>query len=360
MKPVSGRTLKKLLLLLFSLAFLQDFLSAQIVTVANVALNKLSSSSSVETPVVNASKAFDGNPNTYFSSEYGDNEWISVDLGRSFLIDKVTLTWKENYARDFDVQFSANGSFTDLPEDSIQIRNNVQNTANDAGVNILKMKSNTIARYVRMQGVHRATMFGYAISEFQVSGATFISGALPVTVTGLMAVGQSNTNLLEWTTTTEANNAGFSIERSSDGAHFSTIGWVTSRNQGTVLTNYAYADKLMLTARNYYRLKIIDLNGKSAYTQAVLIGTAINSSTRIYPIPVKDQFTVEYKGTAGESIQIAVMNTAGQPIYTNTLAIAGNQQTMIINRTSAMKPGLYFLSIRSTGNKAYSSSIILQ
>ena len=359
MKTSCTHLIKQTALLSVLMVSIQFAVKGQIVTSSNVALNKPATASSVLASTFTALKAFDGDKTTYFSSAYSDTEWIYVDLGRSYQINNVVLAWEKAYGKDFNILFSVNGTFTDLYADSIQIRNNAASPTGLSVTNTIKTKGNTIARYVRMQGVHSATGNGYSLYEFQVSGSTYVSSMLPVTVIGFTAAKANGITALQWATTTEFNNAGFSIERSMDGSNFSAIGWVASINAGTNTTNYSFTDRQTLSGKNYYRLKLIDLSGQSAYSTVVAINAVNNNVVKTYPVPVKDHLVVEYSGTTGENINIALLNGSGQPIYTSQQVAQGSQQTMVIPRAGNMMPGIYFLSI-SSASKKYSQQITLQ
>jgi hypothetical protein len=293
MKKTNTPGFKNLFIIFVLLSVSQAAVNAQtIINNANVALNKTATASSYQTDKY-VKNAFDGNPATRYSSLYSDNEWVGVDLGQMYLVSQVVLVWERAYGKDFNILFSRDGSFTDLNDYGIQIRGNALGTDSVAGTNTIKMQGNTIARYVRMQGVHRATAFGYSLFEFQVAGSISVSSLLPVTLTGFTVSEQNNTNILEWTTTTENNAAGFSIERSNDGINFTAIGWVNSINGGTVINHYSYTDKQAGSGKNYYRLKVSDLNGNTGSTAAISISAVNNIGLKTYPIPVKDHLLVE-------------------------------------------------------------------
>lgn len=54
-------------------------------------------------------RAFDGDPNTRWTSAYEDNQWLQVDLGTATAFEKVVLTWETAYAATFKIQVSADG-----------------------------------------------------------------------------------------------------------------------------------------------------------------------------------------------------------------------------------------------------------
>ena len=327
---------------------------------ANVAQGKIATASSSDNASHAAMYAIDGNQNTRFSSSYGDNQWLSVDMGKTYLLNNVIITWEKSYGKDFDILFSNNGTFTDLSVYSIQVRNHVLTDNSVAGIDTILLKANTTARYIRMQGVQRATSNGYSIWEMQVMGATSAANLFPVSVIEFTASVENNASLLEWMTVTEFSNAGFSVERSSDGVNFTAIGWINGRNAGSITSHYSFTDKQAFAGKNYYRLKQTWLDGKSGYSPVIALNFASSSSVRAYPVPVKDRLVIEYKGTAGENISIALFNASGFPVYNNKLVVQGSQQAMIINRTANMTAGEYFLSISSANNKGYTGKIVLQ
>ncbi|SEF21426.1 Glycosyl hydrolases family 2, sugar binding domain [Amycolatopsis pretoriensis] len=54
-------------------------------------------------------RAFDGDPNTRWTSAYDDNQWLQVDLGAATAFEKVVLTWETAYAATFKIQVSQDG-----------------------------------------------------------------------------------------------------------------------------------------------------------------------------------------------------------------------------------------------------------
>ncbi|WP_394436599.1 discoidin domain-containing protein [Streptomyces sp. SGAir0957] len=121
---------------------------------------KTATASSTENGGTLAAAAVDGDLGTRWSSAATDSQWLQVDLGSSASIGKVVLNWEAAYAKDYKIQVSDNGStWSDLK--SV--------TGSDGGTDTLDVSGS--GRYVRMQGVSRATTYGYSLWEFQVFGA---------------------------------------------------------------------------------------------------------------------------------------------------------------------------------------------
>ncbi len=125
---------------------------------AGIAYQKPAASSSVENNDLLPEYAFDGLLLTRWSSAWTDSSWISVDLGRDYLIDKVKLTWESAYGTTYKILVSTDGDNW----------NEVYSSENgDGDIDDIEFDPVT-ARYVRMYGIDRATPYGFSLYEFQV------------------------------------------------------------------------------------------------------------------------------------------------------------------------------------------------
>ena len=88
-----------------------------------------------------------------------------------------------------------------------------------------------------------------------------------------------------WTTLTEINNKGFEIEKSSDGIHFDSIGFNTSKSFAGKGADYSFTDFSPYAGKNYYRLKQIDFYNNAKYSDVKVIETRKTNSFKIFPNP---------------------------------------------------------------------------
>jgi hypothetical protein len=183
----------------------------------------------------------------------------------------------------------------------------------------------------------------------------FVSATpLPVTLTAFTAVKQGSTSMLNWNTASEMNNAGFEIERSANGSSFSKIGMVNSKAvNGNSHENlaYSYIDAKPMQGANFYRLRQVDHDGKSAYSKIELVtfgAAAIETveaapAIKVYPNPATNTVNIE----APEGSKVSVYNMAGRMEvratgsgHLTTLDVsvlrAGNYTIHIIDNASGM------------------------
>ncbi|WUR57601.1 ThuA domain-containing protein [Micromonospora chokoriensis] len=128
---------------------------------ANLARGKPARASSFE-GAFTAANAFDGAAGTRWGSAFSDPQWIDVDLGATYAINRVKLTWEAAYGSGYQIQTSPDGvTFTTIRTV----------TGGDGGVDDLTGLTGS-GRYVRLLGTTRGTAWGYSLFEFEVYGGT--------------------------------------------------------------------------------------------------------------------------------------------------------------------------------------------
>ena len=133
------------------------------VPLANLALNKLTTASSVEVAGFEAAKATDGNSTTTrWASLYSDPQWLMVDLGQTYNVSEVRLTWEDAYASSYQLQVS---------NDAVSWTSIFSTTTSTGGTEVRPGLTGT-GRYIRMYGTVRATGWGYSLWEMEVYGTT--------------------------------------------------------------------------------------------------------------------------------------------------------------------------------------------
>jgi hypothetical protein len=127
----------------------------------NLALNRPALASSVENGTFPASAAVDGNGGTRWSSTFSDPQWIRVDLGATFRINRVVLRWEAAFGRAYQIQVSPDGNTWTT------IRTT---TTSPGGVEDFGVSGS--GRFVRMFGTTRGTQWGYSLWEFEIYGTS--------------------------------------------------------------------------------------------------------------------------------------------------------------------------------------------
>jgi len=123
-------------------------------------------------------------------------------------------------------------------------------------------------------------------SPFNLASTDANANPLPLTITKFAGNVKGEDVLLNWTTASEINISSFTVERSSDGISFETLGNIKAANAAASLQDYQYSDKGLVAGRYYYRLQVNGLDGDITYSK--VISVQVKGSTNglsVYPNP---------------------------------------------------------------------------
>ena len=133
-------------------------------TPLNLAYQKPVTVSSIEDNLAqfNPQNVVDGNvEDTRWSSNYTDPEWLMIDLEKEHVIDTVNIYWEDARPQKFSILVSEDGeNFTEAV-----VVDGVEPGLNEYHFDAVN------ARYVKIQGISRATRFGYSIYEVEIYAA---------------------------------------------------------------------------------------------------------------------------------------------------------------------------------------------
>lgn len=189
---------------------------------------------------------------------------------------------------------------------------------------------------------------GYAYLVFQCTGV------VPVTIFDFKIVMGNNKATLSWYATYETNFRKYEIERSTDAIHFNKIGEVAGMN----LANYIYDDNdLPVASMVYYRLKMIDIDGKFNYSPVVNLRLKSIVGNIIYPNPARDNFTLQLDKALTQDAILIVRDVTGR-IARRVLVPAA--QTTITGNVSNLPQGKYFISLSNGETLLHNSLIIVR
>ena len=127
----------------------------------------------------------------------------------------------------------------------------------------------------------------YGAATLNSSG--IISGnVLPIILSGFAASISNNQAVdISWQAQEETNAAYFTIERSGDGSNWKAITTIRAKGNSAVTSYYSYTDATPLPGINYYRLQMVDLDGKKVSSEVIYAeAPSVEQTVSIYPNPV--------------------------------------------------------------------------
>jgi len=181
--------------------------------------------------------------------------------------------------------------------------------------------------------------------------ASFISGALPVTLLAFEASVENSTVNLNWSTTEETNSDRFDIEHSTNGNQWKTIGTIKSGETSISKRGYHYTDGNPAYGVNYYRLKMIDNDLTFAYSRIRQIRLE-DFGVSVYPNPVTEILKVN-TGNWGNVTNIQLINSEGRPVYNS-----GKFPLPTIDVRN-LKSGIHMVRILRTDGSEWTARILI-
>ena len=175
------------------------------------------------------------------------------------------------------------------------------------------------------------------------------------------------TALLEWTTLTEDNNAGFYVEQKVDGSFQTASPRIASKAENGTSTeelSYRYrVEDLDLGTTHTFRLRQVDVDGAPSYSDEVTVKLGIQDAydLRTYPNPVRSNAKVDFAVSERQPVTIGLYNTLGQrvrTVYNGTPQVTGEYVTVDLD-ASGLASGVYFVRMRGAQGFATTQKLVV-
>jgi hypothetical protein len=213
-------------------------------------------------------------------------------------------------------------------------------------------------------GTYSATASGFtSFSPFGVGN----DGALPIQMASSAAyLLRGNDVEVTWKTVSETNNYGFEIYRKrGESGEWTKIGFVQGHGTTLAPQAYSFVDRSVSLGKYFYRIKQIDLDGKSETfpPMDVTVGGATDKVVlgQNYPNPFNPSTVIEFAVPMSGHSTMKVYNVLGQEVATlfDGNAEAGRINTARFN-ASNLPSGLYFYTLSSAGKVESKRMLLLK
>lgn len=180
-----------------------------------------------------------------------------------------------------------------------------------------------------------STAFSHQLEDFMLLSLQNDASALPLSLQRFRAQLQQQDVLLQWRTATEQNTAIFYIERSQDGKVFQSIGNVAAAGTSTAVKDYSFTDTDPLTGTAYYRLKMVDMDGRFTYSAVIIVRMHNNGLTalQLSPNPAQNILQVQLATTNNDKVSLQIVDAAGRVVKTEQYTTMGNSLAVSIDIT---------------------------
>ncbi|HEX8278776.1 MAG TPA: T9SS type A sorting domain-containing protein, partial [Segetibacter sp.] len=218
---------------------------------------------------------------------------------------------------------------------------NAVNDANLSGVSIPSFNNKLLAVGSKVFFMGETYAYG---QEIYISVENSV---LPLRALKLSGHLSNNNSILEWTLGNEQNSSHFILERSSDGTMFSSVAKIAVKENTNSKQNYTDSKvERLSTDKLYYRVKQVDKDGLSSYSNIVLINlNDLKPSITVAPNPVKDVLHI-HSDTNVNNVSISLSDMNGKVIYVTKRNLLASGQVQI--NVAGLPKGLYTIAVKSS------------
>jgi Domain of unknown function (DUF4082) len=194
-------------------------------------------------------------------------------------------------------------------------------------------------------------VFGPASTQYQILPNDFYgfgpSATLPVVLAQFIATKADNGSVkLSWTTSQEVNAGYYDVERSGDQTGWVKIGSVKAKGNSTIATDYSLFDNLPLDGTGYYRLKMVDLDGKYVYSKTVSVSADKNSVPLvIYNNPFTDLIRLKVNVSRAQNLTMTVSDMLGKTYIRQSIQAQAGDNLVNLQPAVIGGSGIYILHI---------------
>lgn len=274
-------------------------------------------------------------------------EYVKINMGTAPAMNYMTLST--------DISVSQNGH-TIIGQNTLGIERNGIDTAYYN--NMFTVNNTNVSTFSVAYGVSK-TNNSSSVRQYSLYLKGFnypAPSTLPVKLTAFTASLVKEKVNLKWETASEINVSHFELERSTDGVNFSKTALVFSYGAADTKASYTYSDNVtsFQVPVVYYRLRSVDIDGKSelSETRIIRLGKTDANSISIltFPNPVMNELRITVPNNWQNKPAVFEMFNANGQVSSRKSA-SGCNQTETIN-TSNLAPGFYIVRVTCDGQTA--------
>ena len=192
-----------------------------------------------------------------------------------------------------------------------------------------------------------------ACGTFKDTVTLVFNGTLPVTLVNFSGYEQNEQNVISWKSTNEINLKEYQLEYSNNALDFASIKTIAANLSSNSDNNYSTIHNPLLKGISYYRLKIIDNDGRFSYSNILKLNAQKSSIVKLetYPNPAKDVLQVNLNALENaKDATFIIINALGLEKVRLKVNIFKGSNNFSIN-VKELPAGIYFLKYNDVVNK---------
>ena len=208
----------------------------------------------------------------------------------------------------------------------------------------------------------KGIQYGFFPASSNSYVATYSSTALPITLLNFTVTKQGDNAQLNWSTSSEENNKGFEVQRSTDQSTWTVLNFIAGAGNSQTEKDYQYLDQNLPAGTYYYRLRQVDYDGNSSFSKVVSVtfdgGLALELKQN-QPNPFNSYTSISMVIPKAGRVQLMLYDQMGRPI----LLLMDEEKmpgtyTVSMNK-NGLSSGIYYYKMNALGQVIVKKMTIL-
>jgi len=202
------------------------------------------------------------------------------------------------------------------------------------------------------------------MASARIQKADTTSPLLPVRLENFeLQLKNANEVQLTWISAEQWTNVHYEVERSDDGSHFLTVGYVYPIPGPDPQKNFSFTDYLtereLAQPQWYYRLRQVGENNPIAYsaTRILKLDAVTDDIDSFYPNPCVSDFNLQVSAQESTDITVLFVDIHGNVALEKKLTMRGTR-LLSFPEISGFKKGMYHVQVLFGNRKIISRRIM--
>jgi hypothetical protein len=260
------------------------------------------------------------------------------------------------------------GQYTNLGTGSFQPANQplydgVQSSWVNENIDLTQYIGNNILLRFLLKTDGSQVRDGWYVDDIKISTYNLV----PVELIALTAIAVDNSVIINWSTASELNNKGFTVERMNESDN-NNITWdelvfIAGHGTKNEITQYTFTDVSPLNGQNNYRLRQIDFDG----TEKIYGPTSINfeniftySLEQNYPNPFNPLTTINWQIAKDGFVTLKVYDLLGREVANLIKEEMKAGSHKIKFNGSSLSSGVYLYELKSGDFKSTKKFVLMK
>lgn len=187
--------------------------------------------------------------------------------------------------------------------------------------------------------------------------------AVPVEMVSFSAKNVGNDIVLNWRTSSEQNNKGFEVQRSTDRINWESLSFIPGNGTTTSINDYTFIDKTALSGLQYYRLMQVDYSGGIVFSNVIAaekLRPEMFELYQNYPNPFNPETVIRFTLPHTQKISLKLTDILGNDIATIAEGFYEGGSHSVSFRAGELAGGVYFYTLASQNGSLTRKMLIIK